>query len=88
MVATIPFNPNTTTVAQGAFSTTSVGYVQGDMLPDPAIIYKKVGGILSQSETLPMWQGVGLYEFVPGGAGNPSATLGPIGGRATALTGS
>jgi hypothetical protein len=34
-----------------------------------------------------MWGGVGVYEFGPGATGTPSGVLGPVCGRATALTG-
>jgi len=85
MVATIPFNPNATTVAQGSFDTVSNGLVQGDVFPDPAIIYKKASGVLAQTETIPMWGGVGIFTDVPGAAGTPNAALGPTVGRATSL---
>lgn len=89
MVASIPFNPNSTTVGQGLFDgPSSTGLVQGTAYPDPAARYALRGGILSQNETIPMWGGVGIYEFVPGSTGAPSYSLGPVMGRATALTGS
>jgi hypothetical protein len=85
MVAQIPFNPNQTTVAGGAFATTSSGLVQGDVFPDPAIIYKKASGTLAQSETKPIWGGCGIYTDVGGAAGGPNGALGTIVGRATSL---
>lgn len=86
MVATIPFNPNATTVMQGAFDVSSYGLTQGDVYPDPAIIYKKASGTLAQTETLPMWGGVGIYTDLGGAAGGPLNALGTIVGRATGLT--
>jgi hypothetical protein len=86
MVATIPYNPNPTTVAGGAFTLDSNGYVQGDQLPDPAIIYKRASGVLSTSETIPAWGGIGIYTYIGGGTGNPNGALGTIVGRATTLT--
>ena len=85
MVATIPFNPNVTTVASGAFDVQTNGYVQGDVMPDPAIIYKRASGTLSQSETLPMWGSVGIFTDIGGASGNPASQLGTIVGRATSL---
>lgn len=86
MVANIAFNPNTTTVGQGLFSgASSHGLTQGTAYPDPATRYALRGGILSQSETIPMWGGVGIYEYVPAGYTAPSQSLGPIGGRSTTL---
>jgi len=89
MVASIPYNPNVTVVGQGLFDDpSSVGGVQGTAMPDPATRYALRGGILAQTETIPMWGGVGIYEYVPGASGSPSSVLGPVVGRATALTGS
>ena len=86
MVANIPYNPNVTSVAQGAFATTSVGLVQGDAFPDPSTIYKRTSGVLAQAETIPMWQGVGIYANIGGVTGGPNGTLGTTVGRATTLT--
>lgn len=85
MVASIPYNPNPTTVAQGAFGVSSHGLVQGDVYPDPAIIYKRASGTLAQSETIPMWGGCGIYTDIGGAAGGPASSLGTIVGRATSL---
>jgi hypothetical protein len=87
MVATIPTNPYVTTAAQGVFNAQSKGLVQGDVYPDPAIRYKRAGGVLASTETLPMYGGVGVYVDIPGVSGGPSAALGATVGRATALTG-
>jgi hypothetical protein len=83
MTAQIPFNPSATTVAAGAFGVDSLGLVQGDAYPDPAIIYKRASGTLAQSETLPMWGGVGISTDVGGAAGGPNGALGTIITRAT-----
>lgn len=85
MVATIPFNPFTTTVGQGLFNLDSHGARQGTAYPDPAIRYKLASGTLAYTETLPMWGGVGIYTDVPGAAGTPNASLGTVVGRATSL---
>ena len=86
MVATIPFNPNVTTTAAGAFDVQSKGLVQGTAYPDPAIIYKRASGTLAQSETIPMWGGVGIYTDIGGASGDPADELGTIVGRATSGT--
>lgn len=88
MPAVLPFNPFVTTVAQGMFNTDSVGLRQGTAYADPSTRFRLRGGLLSDTETLPMWGGVGVYMNVPGTTGSPNATLGPIVGRANALTGS
>ncbi len=88
MVATIPTNPYAQIGGNaGLFNVKSDGLRQGTAYPDPSTRWRLRTGILSGSETLAMWGGVGVYAFVPGGTGNPSYSLGPIVGRATALTG-
>lgn len=82
------FNPFVQTVGNsGLFNIKSTGFRQGTAYPDPSSMFRLRAGLLSESETLPMWGGVGVYAFVPGGPGNPNYSLGPIVGRATALTG-
>lgn len=95
MSANITINPGLTTNASGSFNVSSVGYIQGVQLDDPAIRYALAGGVLDVNETLPMWGGVGIAEFVAGGGagylGSPGGPNGTLGGkifRATALTGS
>jgi hypothetical protein len=73
-----------TTVAAGTFNAQSVGYVQGEFLPDPAVMWQMAGGVLAESETLPMWGGVAINETVtPNGAGGPDGVLGGFITRAT-----
>lgn len=89
MVASITINPFQTTVGQGMFADPdTVGLTQGTAYPDPATRWALRTGILSSTETLPMWGGCAIYENIPGVAGAPSSTLGPLVGRATGLTGS
>lgn len=86
MVATNAF-PTATTGGQGLFNgASSGGLIVGQGEPDPSTRYRLTGGILSQSETLPMWGGVGIYADVPPITSGPVTSLGPILGRATALT--
>lgn len=82
----ITINPGLTTNAAGSFNTTSLGYVQGTALADPAVRNALAGGVLAASETLPMWGGVGIYEFVPPN-GTSNGSLGGSVGRALLLTG-
>lgn len=88
MVANISYNPYITTVGQGLFQVQSKGFVQGDAMPDPVTRNARRTTQLDINETIPMWGGVGIYENVPGSAGGPNPTLGPIVGRANSLTGS
>lgn len=87
MPATVTFNPYQNSVGNnGLFNVSSDGLRQGTAYPDPSTRYRLRGCTLASSETLPMWGGVGVYMDVPGGAGNPSYTLGPPCGRAVSLT--
>jgi len=83
MVATIPYNPNATTVAAGSFNAQSQGYVQGTAQNDPSVRMELAAGILASSETIPMWGGVAIYENIGGVSGGPDSSLGSIVGRAT-----
>jgi len=87
MVANVSFNPNLTTTAAGSFNATSQGLTQGSAYDDPAVRYALSGGVLSTSETLPMWGGCGIYNLIPGVAGAQEQSLGEIVGRANSLTG-
>jgi len=64
-VPNLPFNPAVTTNAAGSFSAQSVGYIQGVALDDPAVRNSLTGGILASTETLPMWGGIAIKEFIP-----------------------
>lgn len=91
MTAVIPLNPYKTSVSNnGLFSVSTTGLRQGTAYPDPATRFSLRTGILAAAETIPMWGGVGVYEYVPnpGPPTLPSYTLGPSVGRATSLTGS
>jgi hypothetical protein len=93
MVATPGYNPYLTTETNGTFNAQSKGLVQGDVYPDPAIQYKRAGGVLASTETLCMYGGCGIYIDIPGNPilpsnSAPNPVLGATVGRATALTGS
>jgi hypothetical protein len=92
MPATVTFNPYAQSAGNaGLFNVSSTGLRQGTAYPDPSTRYRLRGCLLANTETLPMWGGVGVYMDVPGsatgGTTNPNYSLGPICGRATALTG-
>ncbi len=87
-MVSLTFNPFATTQAEGMFNNNSEGMRQGTAFPDPAIRNAQRTGILATDETLPMWGGVGVYQNIPGVSGGPNPALGPVVGRASALTGS
>jgi hypothetical protein len=75
MVATLSFNPFQTTVASGSFNVATTGYVAGTLLDNPAEIMKIAQGIVAQTETYPMWGGIGISEYIP----NPAGIVTPSG---------
>jgi len=60
----ISLNPNITTNATGTFSATTYGMVQGIAMDDPNIRNSLAGGVLASTETLPMWGGVVIGEYL------------------------
>lgn len=89
MSAQISINPFIQTVGNnGLFGVKSDGVRQGTAYPDPATRNAQRTCILAESETLPMWGGIAVYENIPGVAGDPNSVLGPVVGRANSLTGS
>ena len=85
MTSTLNLNPIATTNAAGSFSISSSGFIQGAMLDDPVARYSLAAGYLDPAETLPMWGGVGISEYIPGGTNTPQQSYGPRIGRATSL---
>ena len=79
--------PNLTTAGQGLFNgASSVGMIQGQADPDPATRFALRAGMVSQSETVPMWGGQGIYALVsPISASGPRQPLGLVVGRATQI---
>jgi hypothetical protein len=69
MVANISFNPVATTNAAGTFTTTVDGFIQGNAEDDPSIRNWLTGGQLASTETLPMFGGVPIGEYLT----NPAA---------------
>jgi hypothetical protein len=87
MSGNISFNPSITTVAAGTFGVQWQGLIQGTAMPDPSARNALAGGVLAGTETLPLWGGVGLSEFL---STAPLLAAGALGGnlkRATSLTG-
>lgn len=78
----VTFNPLPTTNAAGSFSVQSDGLVAGTALDSPNSRYNLAGGVLNTAETVPMWGGVAIYEWVPAVPGN--TPLGATVGRAIA----
>lgn len=92
MTATISTNPYATTNAAGSFNVTSIGYIQGTALDSPSVRNQLSGGVLANSETIPMWGGVGISEAIGGAVTSypntdPMGVLGGIITRATNVTG-
>ena len=96
MTASVAFNYLPTTNGAGGFNATSVGYVQGMFIDDPAVRYQLAGGVLATTETLPMWGGVAISEAMLPNASytnpvtgtvetSPDSTLGGLITRATGI---
>lgn len=61
----VPFNPYATTNASGSFGVSSVGYIQGVPMDNPANMQDLYAGLLASTETLPMWGGVAVMNNIP-----------------------
>ena len=89
-MSTISFNPTVTTNAAGSFGVSSDGWMQGTFVDDPAIRNELVTGYVEPNETLPMWGGIAISDFVPPGASgtttNMDFSMGPALKRATSVT--
>jgi hypothetical protein len=83
---TISFNPYLTNQPQNSFLQETQGYIQGLASDDPSSKNWLASGILATSETLPMWGGVPVSEFV-NLLGTNAEALGPTVARATAAPG-
>jgi hypothetical protein len=80
----ITLNPNIQTNAVGSFVGESDGLICGTAWPDPAARFALSGGILDDTEVMPIWGGVAVTELVPGGvwvAGGPYFPRPELGGR-------
>jgi hypothetical protein len=77
MTTNININPILTTNATGTFGVDWGGGFQGVAMPDPAIRNALAHGLLDPSETLPMWGGLAIAEFLGGLSSGPNPALGP-----------
>ncbi len=86
--ANLSFNPLlTTNVGAGAFNIQTNGYIQGTAQDQSAVRNFLSGGMLATTETIPMWGGVAISEYV---AAKSTSTvsikdLGPLITRATSV---
>jgi len=78
----VSIQPMQTSNAAGGFSVQSDGYIQGFAMDDPAIRNELSMGSLLGTESLPMWGGVAIAEYLKSGNGN---ALGNDIARATLL---
>lgn len=69
----------------GSFSVQSDGYIQGVALDDPSVRNALSGGYLDPLETLPMWGGIAISEYLP--ATSVGSALGSLIKRATSNAG-
>lgn len=83
MASNISFNPMATTGTSGGFVLSTEGYVQGVFLDDPVARYQLEGGVVSSSQSTPLWGGLPLTVSAPLVGANP---LGPSAIAATAYT--
>jgi hypothetical protein len=61
----VAFNPAATTNAAGLFNVQAQGLIQGTYFDDPATRFALSGGVLASTETLAMFGGVGIGEYIP-----------------------
>lgn len=86
MASIVSINPMLVTNAAGMFAVESDGLVQGVAYDDPSSRNYLAGGYLANTETLPMWQGVGIQEILATPPnGSLSSPLGNQIARATSL---
>jgi hypothetical protein len=64
MVASLSLNPVITTNASGSFSITLDGLMQGMAEDDPAVRFQLTGGQLASTETVPMFGGIPIGEYL------------------------
>lgn len=88
-MAGFSLNPLVTTNAGGTFNVDSTGYIQGVTMDSPAIRNQLAGGVVAQTETVPMIGGLAISEAIPTGyvsgtAAGPKSLGGPI-SRATSV---
>jgi hypothetical protein len=82
LTALIQFNPYTTTSPSNPFLLQTQGYVEGMPYDDTVSRLWLMSGTLASTETLPMWGGVAIAEYI-NVAGSGADALGPSIVRAT-----
>jgi hypothetical protein len=87
MTASVPGTYLPTTAFAGTFLAQSIGYVQGFLIQDPVSRYFIMGGVLANTETLPMWGGVGVSAATSPvtGTNPPDPSLGQLITRASQI---
>jgi hypothetical protein len=81
----VAFNPFMTTNAKGTFTISTDGMIQGVAQDDPAMRNQLAGGVLDILETMPMFGGVPISEYIPvSGPTSFDQSLGNLIKRATA----
>jgi hypothetical protein len=83
MSGSISLNPYSTNQPANTFPLTTQGYVQGAPMDDPTSRLWLSGGSLKETETLPMWGGVPIFEYINVEGSPISGGPGPQVGRAT-----
>lgn len=83
MSGSISFNPYATNTPSGTFLQSTQGYVQGAIMDDTVSRMWLAGGSLKTTETLPMWGGVPISEYISVEGVSPSGGPGAQIARAT-----
>ena len=83
MSGTISFNPYGTSQPQNSFLNPTQGYMQGTVYDDPSQRGELAGGVLASTETIPMWGGRPIVEYVNNTLAGFSDGLGPTVASAT-----
>lgn len=71
----ISLNPSQTTNAYGLFTQNTNGFVQGDAQDDPAVKFFLAGGIVSASQSTPLWGGLPIEELIPSSSTQPGTDI-------------
>lgn len=83
MSGTISFNPFGTSTPQNTFLSPTQGYIQGCVYDDPTARMELMGGVLASTESVVMWGGRPITEFVNVTTAGSSDGLGPTIATAT-----
>lgn len=86
MSGTISFNPYATSTPQNTFLNPTQGYIQGTVYDDPTARLELMGGTLNANESIVMWGGRPIEEFINVTSAGFSDGLGPSIASATNAT--